>query len=170
MNKVEKKLKIVLCILIILLIGIVSFVGVYSKGVVSYDSELPEYLLSSELTNKRVTYFQIDTSTEEVIYDADGNEVDEIPEDADESEYTTETVSVNDEESLTSENYKKVKEIFEGRLSELGVEDYTVRLDEETGDVIVELEDDITTDTYLQYLLAQGDFSMTDSEDRNCFT
>lgn len=164
----EKKLKIVLCILIILLIAIVSFVGVYSKGTISYESDLPEYLLSSELTNKRVTYFQVDTSTtEEIIYDADGNEVDEIPEDADESEYTTETVSINDEENFTTDNYKKVKEIFEGRLSELGVEDYTVRLDEETGDVIVELEDDIVTDTYLQYLLAQGDFSMTDSEDRN---
>ncbi len=161
----EKKLKIALCVLIIVLISIIGFVGVYSKGTISYESDMPDYTLASELTGKRITYFTVDTSEEEVIYDQDGNEVDEIPEDANEEDYTTETVKANSDESLTAENYELVKEIFEGRLEDLGVEDYLVRVDKETGDVIVELEDNTITDTMLQYLLAQGDFSMTDSED-----
>lgn len=139
--------------------------GVYSKGLISYESDLPDYTIASELTGKRVTYFKISDETEEKIYDADGNEVDEIPEDANEEDYTTEEVSVNSDESKTKENYKKAKEIFEGRLSELGVSDYSVRLNEETGEMVVELPDNTITDTLLQYLLCKGDFSMTDSED-----
>lgn len=139
--------------------------GVYAKGLFSYESKLPEYNLSTELSGKRITSFKIDDSEEEKIYDADGNEVDEIPEDAEEEEYTKTNVKVNADENLTTENYLKSKEIFEGRLNELGVEDYNVRLNETNGNIIVELPDDTITDTLLQYLLAKGDFSMTDSED-----
>ncbi len=161
----ERRLKIALFVLIILLIAIVSFVGVYSKGLFSYESVLPDYILSAELTGKRISYFTLDDSSEDKIYDEDGNEVEEIPEDATEGNYTISSVKVNPDESLTVENFEKVKKIFEGRLKELGVEYYSVRLDSENGDIVVELEDNIITDTLLQYLLANGDFSMIDSED-----
>lgn len=161
----EKKLKIALIILIVLLIVIIGFIGVYSKDLISYDSALPDYILSSELTGKRVTYFKTDDASEDKIYDKDGNEVEEIPEDANEEDYTTESVKINPEENLTKENYKKSKEIFEGRLKDLGIEYYDVRLNENTGEMVVELEDNVITDTVLQYLLAKGDFSFTDSED-----
>ena len=161
----ERKLKIALIVLIILLIGLIAFAGVYSKGVFSYESALPDYILSSELTGKRVTYFKIDDGTEEKIYDKDGKEVDEIPEGANEADYTKENVKINPEENLTFANYEKAKKILEGRLKDLGVEYYNIRLNENTGDMVVELEDNVITDTLLQYLLAKGDFSITDSED-----
>ena len=72
-----------------------ALLGVYSKDLISYDSALPDYILSSELTGKRVTYFKIDDASEDKIYDKDGNEVEEIPEDANEEDYTTESVKIN---------------------------------------------------------------------------
>lgn len=162
----EKKFKITLCILVIILICVISFAGMYTKKAASYESILPEYILDSEFTGKRISYFKVSDDTEQKIYDADGNEVDEIPEDANAEDYRTETVKVNLDESLTEENFNKSKEIFEGRLKYAGVPEYTVRLDRETGEMVVELPDDLSTDTYLQYLLLNGDFSMIDSEDK----
>lgn len=164
-KQLEKKLKIALIILIVLLIAMIGFVGVYSKGLISYDSALPDYILSSEFTGKRVSYFKVDDASEDKIYDKDGKEVEEIPEDANKDDYTTKSVKINPDENLTKENYKKSKEIFEGRLKDLGIEYYDVRLNENTGEMVVELEDNVITDTVLQYLLAKGDFSFTDSED-----
>lgn len=161
----EKKLKIVLCILVIVLIAVISFAGVYTKEGVIYKSKLPEYELSSELASRRVTKLVINKETKDVIYDKDGNKVDRIPEDANKDDYRTEQEKINKEEDLTPENFKKVKEIFDSRLKDLGVEDYLVRMDEETGNVIVELAEGISTDTILQDLLCTGDFSITDSED-----
>lgn len=161
----EKKLKIALCILVIILICVIAFVGVYSKGEVEYKGSLPEYLLGSEFTGKRVTYFEISDETEEKIYDKDGNEVEEIPEDSNEEDYTKETMKVNPDENMTEENYKKVKKIFDGRLKEIGAEDYLIRLDKNTGNLVVELADDSNTDTFLQYLQYKGDFAMKDAED-----
>ena len=161
----EKKLKIVLCALIILLIAIIAFIGVYSKDGTTYKNMLPDYLLSSEFTGKRLTYFKINDKTEEKIYDKDGKEVDSIPEGANEADYKKENVKINADDKLNVENYKKVKEIFTGRLETLGVTDFTIRLDEETGEIVAELLDDMNTDELLQYLQCQGDFSMSDSKD-----
>lgn len=161
----EKKFKITFCILVIALISVIAFAGVYTKGTVSYEGKLPEYLLDSELTGKRVSYFKVSDATEEKIYDKDGNEVDSIPEGADEADYKKETVNVNSDEALTEENFKKAKTIFEGRLKDIGVQDYRVRLNKESGEIVVELADNENTETDLQYLLFKGDFSMTDSED-----
>lgn len=163
----NKKLKIILCIAIVILIALISFGGVYIKDTVIFKNKIPDYLLASEFGDKRITSFKINTETKEVIRDKDGKEVTSIPEGANEADYTKENVKVNSDESLTSENYRKVKEIFDGRLKELGVNDYKVRLDEKEGNIVVELEDNLKTDEFLQDLLCKGDFSITDAKEGN---
>lgn len=108
----EKKLKIILCILLIMLIAIVAFLGIYTKDVVIFKNNLPNYSLSTDLGRKRVTNFSTDVK-EEVIYDKDGNKVDSIPEEANEDDYTKKQEAVNSDDVKTTENYKKVKKIFE---------------------------------------------------------
>ena len=161
----EKKLKIILCVALIILIALISFVGVYSKDVAFFKNIIPSYSLSSEFSGKRLSRFIIDESASEKIYDKDGNEVDSIPEGANEEEYRKETIKENPDEIRTSENYKKAKEIADRRLKTLGVEDYKIRLNETTGEMAVELEDNENTDTLLQDIQCKGDFSITDSED-----
>lgn len=161
----KKEFKILFLILVIALISIIAFAGVYTKDVVSYKEVLPKYMLASELTGKRISFFKLSDEIEEKIYDKDGHEVESIPEGEDEADYRKEEVKLNSEESLTEDNYNTVKKIFEGRFKEIGVEDYLVRLNKETGEIAVEIKDDENTDTFLQYLLFKGDFAMTDSED-----
>lgn len=163
----ERKLKIILCVVIVILIALVSFIGVYTKDTVLFKNNLPDYLLSSDFEGKRITSFVIDDSTEDIIYDKDGKKVDSIPEGANKDDYTQETKKVNSDENRRTENYKKVKEIFDGRLKSLNVSDYKVRLNESTGNVTVELEDNINTDELIQYLLCTGDFSIKDSKEGN---
>lgn len=160
----EKKLKMALCLLIIVLITLIAFAGVYSSKTGYLGNIIPKYSYDTSLNGKRVSYFKLSDDTTEKIYDKDGKEVSSIPEGANEADYKKETVKVNLEEDLTKENYAEVKSIFEGRLKEIGVKDYVVRLNRDTGDIVVELQDNVSTDTFLQYLTLKGDFSITDSE------
>jgi len=143
--------------------------GVYSKDGVLYKDKTPKYSMGSEFNGKRITTLKLSESTEEVIYDKDGNEVEEIPEGANEEDYKKETKNVNKDENLNSENYKKVKEILEGRLKILKVKEYLVKVDENTGKIEVELEEGLNTDTIIQYLLCKGDFAIRDVNDGTVF-
>lgn len=162
----ERKLKIALIILVMLLVIVVGFGGVYVKKLVSYNNILPDYNLGLKLKGSRVTILKVGDHTHEVIYDAEGNVVEKIPEGADESSYRKEQVPENSEESKTKENYKKSKNIMTGRLKSLGVSNYEVRLDEETGNIFVELADTQNTDTVLSELLASGKFEIVDTNDK----
>lgn len=161
----EKKLKIILCIALIILIILVGFIGVYTKDGTTYKNVIPDFSFGSEFNGKRITTFKVSEETEEVIYDKDGKVVSSIPEGANEADYKKETEKVNKDEALTKENYKKVKKIFEGRLKKMGVKDYNVKLNEDTGNIVLELEEALDTDTSLQYMLLKGDFAIRDAND-----
>lgn len=161
----EKKLKIILCVALIILISLVGFVGIYTKEGIEFKNHLPDFLMSSEFNGKRITNLKVSDATEEVIYDKDGKEVSSIPEGANEEEYKRETKKINSDESLTVENYRKAKKVLEKRLDNLGVKDYLVRLDENSGEIVVELEEGLNTDEIIQDLLYKGSFEIRDSKE-----
>ena len=70
----------------------------------------------------------------------------------------------NTEETLTIENYKKTKSIIKNRLKNLGVDQYTVVLDENTGNIQVRIPENDDTDIMIYYLLQSGTFELKDSE------
>lgn len=161
----ERKLKITLIILIMILVSVIAFGGIYVKKLVSYNNIIPDYEFGSNLKGQRITTFKVGDHTHEVIRDADGNIVESIPEGADESKYTKEQVPENSEESKTKENYKKSKEIMINRLKDLRASEYEVRLNEENGKIFVKLADTDRTDTILSDLLQSGKFELVDSND-----
>lgn len=160
----ERKLKIILCTLLIVLIALIGFAGVYVKDVVIFKNKLPNYSLAPEFAEKRITSLKISEEENEIIYDKEGKVVDAIPEGANEADYEKKKEKVNKEDAYKTENYKLVKEVIEGRLENQGVEDYKVRVDENTGKATIELPDDLKTDTLIQYMLLKGDFSIKDSQ------
>lgn len=160
----EKKLKIILCTLLIVLIALIGFAGVYVKDVVIFKNKLPDYSLAPEFGEKRITSLKISEEENEIIYDKDGKVVEAIPDGANEADYEKKKEKVNKEDAYKTENYKLAKEVIEGRLENQGVEDYKVRVDENTGKATVELPDDLKTDTLIQYMLLKGDFSIKDSK------
>lgn len=162
----EKKLKIALIILTMVLVTIVGFGGVYVKKLVSYNNILPDYELGTNLRGSRITTLKVGDHTHEVIRDSEGNVVDKIPEGADENSYTKEQVPENSEESKTIENYKKAEKIIRGRLKSSKISKYDVRLNEENGNIYIELEDTDNTDTTLSHLLSSGKFEIIDTNDK----
>ncbi len=157
--KTERKLKVALLILIIILISLMSFGGILVKKTKFVDNILPEYLLGMDLTGSRALKFIVSKDTKDTIYDKDGNIVDEAGEGT-----TTKREPINPEETLTKENYVNSKQIFVDRLNKMSVSDYTVRLNESTGDIFVQIPENSNTDTITQYLTSKGYFSIQDED------
>ena len=155
----NRRLKIIFITLLIILLSIISFVGLYIQNTKSMDNILPEYILGMDLRGHRAITLEVSDATETIYYDKDGNVVDEEAEDG-----TSEEVPVNDETDLTHENYLKTKEIVEKRLSDLAITEYLIRLNEENGTLTVELPEDSMTDVASQFLYSRGEFTIEDED------
>ena len=160
------KLKSLIIILIVILLSLISFVGIYSKKSGTYKNILPEYVKGSNLTGKRITNLKPSEDTERKITDKEGNEVSEIPEDANQDDYTTVQEPINKEENLTEQNYKKVKEIIQKKLNYLNVSDYTIKMNNENGNIILELPENNETDKIISFIPASGTFKIIDTDSK----
>ena len=94
--KTEKILKKVLIILFIVLISLISFGGIFIQKTKFVENILPKYKISMELTGARNVDLEVSTDTKTVIYDKDGNVVEEEGKDT-----TTKEEPINSQEILT---------------------------------------------------------------------
>lgn len=160
------KLEKVLTILVILAICLISFVGIFVKKQGWIQNILPEFTLGMNLTGARVANFVVSDHTKEVIYDAQGNVTTEgTNEDGSLKEgYTKQTEPENKEEVLIEENFQTAKNIMEKRLKKLGINEYTIKLNSTTGEIMVELPENDHTDEALSNLTYMGKFEIKDSQ------
>lgn len=186
-KKLKSKISInllgrILTVFIIILISLISFVGIYVTNLNNMENVIPKFSLGMDLDGWRNIVINVNDGTETKKYDADGNLV--TDDDSDSSENTsenTETTSetdsseenittveepINAPEILTQENYETVKNIIIDRLDYLNVEDYLLRLDEDTGRINIDVPEDSNTDYIAQYVITKGDFKVLD-EDTN---
>ena len=70
----------------------------------------------------------------------------------------------NSDEIKTEENYKTAKEIIEKRLKKLGAEEYKVNVNNENGEITVQIPENLNTDTIVSNLTTVGKFEILDSE------
>ena len=159
--KTSKRLKVTTLILVIILITILSFLGVYNIASFKKDNLVKSYQVGMELKGKKVVRLKVDDTVNEVIYDSEGNKVDQKEEG---KEYTTAQEPVNNPESLNKENYKKAKKIIEERLSFLEVPEYKIRFNEENGTIEIEMNNDELTNYVISAILQKGEFKMIDDE------
>ncbi len=153
----NRGLKTILIILLIVLLSIISFVGLFVQDTKFMKNLLPDYQLGMDLDGYRAVTVNVSDETETVYYDKDGNRVDEEAEDG-----TTEEIPVNTADKLTKENFEKVKKIVQARLDDYNVAEYLIRLDEDTGTMTVELPENDSTDTATQYIYTKGEFTIED--------
>ena len=74
-------------------------------------------------------------------------------------------LKVSSEDGLSLENYKKTKEILEKRLKNTNVQEYNISLDENSGEITIQLpEENSSTDTIISNLITVGKFEITDSQ------
>jgi len=64
----------------------------------------------------------------------------------------------------TEENYNKTKQIIEKRLKSLGVQNYNISLNENTGDMNIQIPENSNTDNIVSKLNTTGKFEVIDSE------
>ena len=162
--KKEGKFKSVIAILIVILISLISFIGIYVSKNGNYANIIENYKLSMELEGSRTIILKPDDSKETITKDAQGNKVENpTDEQTEEKGYTKEEVYVNSTEILTQENFEKVKEIIKKRLDEYNFEGYFIRQDVDTGNIILELAENDNTDDVLNQ---QGKFEIKDSSSK----
>ncbi len=161
-----RKLGKILMVLCIIAICLISFIGIFANKQGQMKNILPEYRLGMNLTGGRVARFQVSEKTEDTIYDAEGKVSEEgTNEDGSLKEgYRKETNPVNAEEILTIGNYRKAKKIMETRLKSMGISEYVVKLNEQTGEMLIEIPEDTKTDQTLSSLTYVGKFEIKDSE------
>ena len=167
--KAQKVVTVLTVVILVAILAVASFVGVYKLKDYRVRNVIPEYKYGKQFSKSREVKLTLDDSTDSTtIYDKDGNEVVDIE---DGVEYTEENgyiiveTKTNSEEDLTLDNYKKAKRIVAKRLRGLGVEEYSIKLDKETGEITVDLAENDETDETISVLTTKGVFQVVDSED-----
>lgn len=133
-----------------------------------YENIVKDYSYASDIQGYRQLILEVSDATK--VLDADGNVVgdtDSIDESTiSQNSYKITEDKVNSDDAKTIENYKKSKEIIEKRLKKLGVDDYSISMNEETGKIFLKISENDETDHVVSNLLQVGKFEIRDSENQ----
>lgn len=168
-EKIKNKLSInllgkILIVLVILLVSLLSFTGIYVKDKNTYKNFIPDYKFGVDLYGYRNIVVKVDDSTETKNYDEEGNLIKETTDENKSKIAKTIEEPVNSEESLTIDNYQAVEDTIIKRLNYLKVEGYQIKCDENTGRIYIEVPEDDNTDYIAQYCVTKGEFKILDND------
>lgn len=167
-KNIMKVVKILTIVLLIILVSMIGFFGIYNQNKNQMSNIVKAYSYAMDINGARNIKLVLNTDTTEVIKDSEGNIIeDATDEEIEQNGYTTEEVPANNEEIKTKENYNKSKKIIEKRLKTLGVEQYNISLNEETGEMLIEIPEDDKTDTVISNLNTVGKFEIIDSQTKD---
>lgn len=165
----EKMLKKIMKILAIIAICLISFGGIYIKENNQYKNQVKEYKRASDFNGYRQLTFEV--SDANVVLDSDGKVIGNTDNYDDaaisQNSYQKSETKVNSEENKTTENYRKAKSIIEKRLQGLGVDNYNISINEETGKIFLKIAENDETDHVVSNLLQVSKFEIRDSEDES---
>ncbi len=192
MEKMLKRLKIIVAILLVILLSLIAFWGVFTKEKGVWNNQVAPYNLGLDVKGSRELRYTLDNSEEEkyVYVDENGNIKGEVwengsattaeheaeheagtAEDAEndvqqeEVPYAkeTRTIKVNSDDKLTKENFEQAKKLIQKRLKKQGMSEYNIRLDNVTGSLIIETPNDENQVNKVQEIVSTiGKFQMVD--------
>lgn len=133
-----------------------------------YENIVKDYFYASDMQGYRQLIFEVSDANK--VLDSDGNVVgdtDSLDESTiSQNSYQTTEDKVNSDDAKITENYRKSKEIIEKRLKKLGVDDYSISMNEETGKIFLKISENDETDHVVSNLLQVGKFEIRDSENQ----
>ena len=192
MKKLIGKLKVFKVVLAAILVSLIAFLGVFSKDKGVWTNLVKDYQYGMDIEGSRELRFGLDSSEEEkyVYVDEEGNIKGEVWKDgsaitaeeensdetdaedgqADEStdeevpySKETKTIKVNSDDVLTKENFEEAKKIIQERFEKQEVSDYNIRIDDVTGELVVETVNDDDNIQLVENLInEQGKFKIVD--------
>lgn len=160
----QKKLNVLLVVLVVILLSIASFVGVFTSQKSDMKDVVPNYVLSADLVGYRQVTLQIKEETEETTENATENKTTENTT----SEENKTEENKEEKKELTAEekanNYRANADVIRSRFKSLKVENFTVSVDEVTGKMEITVPEDDRTDIILSDICQVGKFKITDKE------
>lgn len=161
-----KKIKILTITLVIIAITMIAFFGVYTQVQNRMENQIKDYTDAMDLKGSRNVRLTVSTGNTTVVKDAEGKVVEEelTDEQIAEKGYTKEEIPDNKEEIKNVESYKASKKVIEKRLKKLGVDNYHIKLDEQTGDIVIEFTENDQTDSIISNIKTAGKFEIVDSQ------
>ena len=148
----QKKLNVLLVILVVILLSIASFVGVFTSQKSDMKDAVPSYVLSADLVGYRQVALQIKEETEETEKTTENSEEEKKEE---KKELTAEEKAAN---------YRANADVVRSRFKSLKVENFTVSVDEVTGKMEITVPEDDRTDIILADVCQVGKFKITDKD------
>ncbi|MCL2859574.1 MAG: hypothetical protein FWF46_03175 [Oscillospiraceae bacterium] len=162
--KVNKILKLMIIILVLAIIIMVSFVGIFIQNKNILANIVKDYKFGMDFGEQQETVLSPSTATVTNYYDKDGKLVDSSTvTDSNKSDYTSKDEPVNSAAVLTLDNYKKAEEIINKRLENFQLSEYTISLDEATGNIIIKTSEDDDINTIISGVYSQGEFLIKDA-------
>lgn len=192
MEKMLKKLKIIVAILLVILLSLIAFWGVFTKEKGVWNNQVAPYNLGMDVKGSRELRYSLNDSEEEkyVYVDENGNIKGEVWENGSattaehEAEHEagtaqdvennaqqeeipyakeTRTIKVNSDDKLTKENFEQAKKLIQKRLKKQGISEYNIRLDNVTGSLIIETPNKENQVNKVQEIVSTiGKFQMVD--------
>lgn len=161
-----KKIKILTITLVIIAITMIAFFGVYTQVQNRMENQIKNYTDAMDLKGSRNVRLTVSTGNTTVVKDSEGKVVEEelTDEQIAEKGYTKEEVPDNKEEIKNVESYKDSKKVIEKRLKKLGADNYRIKLDEQTGDIVIEFTENDQTDSIISNINTAGKFEIVDSQ------
>ena len=161
-----KKVKILTITLAIIAITMIAFFGFYTQVQNRMENQIKDYTDAMDLKGSRNIRLTVSTGNTTVVKDAEGKVIEEelTDEQIAEKGYTKEEVPDNKEEIKNVENYKASKKVIEKRLKKLGVDNYHIKLDEQSGDMVIEFTENDQTDSIISSIKTAGKFEIVDSQ------
>ena len=191
MEKNYTKIRNFALILIIILITIIAFIGIYVKKLNAYKDFIPEYKTGMDFDGYAELKFKLSEESEEkeVWLDSDGkfkgyvvsqdqqSEGDAVVETqgpqsvSEEAEQVSiykkekRTIKDNEDSVLNKECYNRTKNIIEKRLRDVGVSEYNMHLDNSTGNLTIDMIDSVDITKLYQLVTSKGELNIIDSAD-----
>ena len=137
--KKEGSLKIALSILVIVLITLISLGGIFVQSGNIMKNKLPDYKYGMDLKNTNIMSLEVKKE------EASEETSEENSEENKEEKAKQEEKEKADKEKYNVKNYNKAKSIIEKRLKIAGANQFVVRLDEQTGNIAVELPTELSS-------------------------
>lgn len=163
-----KKIKILTITLAIIAITMIAFLGIFTQVQNRMENQVKDYSNAMDLKGSRNIRLKVNMESKIIIKDAEGKVVEDTENLTDEQiaekGYTKEETPNNGEEIKNVENYKTSQKVIEKRLKELGANHYIIKLDEQTGDIVIELTENDKTDAIISNISTTGKFKIVDSQ------
>lgn len=172
--KAQKRLNVLIAILIVILISLISFGGIYYKDKNQMINRIPDYILGADLTGYRKVSLSVKNDEDKITSDttetnttnetAENTESEnEVENTSEENETANETKAEPVSDDTKRENYRKAAKVIKGRLKSLNVSNYTVTCNENTGEIDITLPENDQTDTILSDICEVGKFTIQDN-------